>query len=47
VLAQHLNVLEDSRRKVIVSKGKVQQVLGQDDSWGNEKGFAWSNLVET
>jgi len=47
VLAQHLKVLEDSRRKGIVCKGKIQQGLGYDDSWGNEEGFAWSNLVET
>ena len=48
VLSQHLNVLEDSRRKAIVCKGKIEQGLDRDDSWRNEKrAFAWSNLIKT
>ena len=47
VLSQHLNVLEDSRRKAIVSKGKIERSLVQDDSWRSEKkAFAWSNLIK-
>jgi hypothetical protein len=37
VLSQHLNVLEDVRRKAIVSKGKIEQGLAQDDSWRSEE----------